>query len=265
MAEEIKHIAICDIKLFGGNRYFALDEKKVDEYAESIRAVGIQEPLIVRPLKSDRKYYELVAGEHRLRAAQKAGLKTVPAIVRNMTDEQAQLCYGETNRQREKVTTMEKAYMAYYDYTYGSSESEKKDELSERHRQDLIKLTMLIKTLQDFVDVRKITVKAGAKAASLPVAVQNEIFVCLEGNKKVLTELCVDKIKLVNDTEFVPYGQSISPTRLEEILSEYQPKKVRKVHLAISRKLLRRLPEEYRTREAQEELVEELIKDYLDK
>lgn len=263
MAEEIKNIAICDIKLYGGNRYFALDEKKVDEYAESIMAVGIQEPLIVRPFISDGIEYELIAGEHRLRAAQKAGLKTVPAIVRQMTDEQAQLCYGETNRQREKVTTMEKAYMAYYDYKYGSSE--KKDELSERHRQDLIKLTMLTKPLQNFVDVRKITVKAGAKAASLPVAVQNEIFVCLEGNKKVLTELCVDKIKLVNDTEFVPYGQSISPTKLEEILSEYQPKKVKKVHLSISRKLLRRLPEEYRTREAQEELVEELIKDYLDK
>jgi ParB family transcriptional regulator, chromosome partitioning protein len=66
-------------------RYFAPDQ--MEQLITSIKAYGILEPLIVRPLTKGN--YELVAGERRLRAAKAIGLAEVPIVVRNFTDEQA--------------------------------------------------------------------------------------------------------------------------------------------------------------------------------
>ena len=60
------------------------DDGKLDELAQSISANGVVQPLIVRP-KQDR--FELIAGERRWRAAQRAGLTRIPAIVRNVSDD----------------------------------------------------------------------------------------------------------------------------------------------------------------------------------
>ena len=61
-----------------------LREDRLRELAESIRAQGVVQPVVVRPLAGER--YELIAGERRWRAAQLAGLREVPAVVREVTD-----------------------------------------------------------------------------------------------------------------------------------------------------------------------------------
>lgn len=261
MADKIENIKISDITEFGGRKYFRIHEDKVAEYAESIKAVGIQEPLIARKAADGK--YELIAGHHRLRAAKLAGLSEVPVMIRELDDKQAQLCYGENNRMREKLTIMEKAYMAYYDDIYANTDYF--DDISRRHKNDLIRLTQLIPTLQDMADNRKISVRAGAKASQLPIEVQNQIYMCLEGNKRVLTEECVKKINEVIENEFLPYGKLITPTRTEEILLEMQPEKIKKVNIPINRKLIRKLPEECRTKEKVAELFEKFLEEYSSK
>ena len=82
-------------------------EEGIDELAQSIRAQGVIEPVIVRPRPGGG--YEIIAGERRWRAAQRAGLDTVPAIVRDVDDRQAVAMALIENVQREDLGPLEEA------------------------------------------------------------------------------------------------------------------------------------------------------------
>jgi ParB family chromosome partitioning protein len=84
-----------------------IDEEALNGLADSIRNAGILQPVVVRPRDDDM--YELVMGERRLRAAHIAGLKTVPAIVRKVSDEQMLELALMENVQREDLNPIEKA------------------------------------------------------------------------------------------------------------------------------------------------------------
>src|SRR5580765_6127019 len=64
-----------------------MDEGSLYELAESIKAQGVMQPILVRPLGADR--FEIIAGERRMRAAKLAGLDEVPVLVRDVPDESA--------------------------------------------------------------------------------------------------------------------------------------------------------------------------------
>ena len=89
----------------------AMDSESLEELADSIRAQGIMQPLLVRPIgKSARGIdYEIIAGERRFRAAQLAGLKQVPVIVREVDDQAALAMALIENLQREDLTALEEA------------------------------------------------------------------------------------------------------------------------------------------------------------
>ncbi len=84
-----------------------MDEAALAELAASIRAQGLMQPLLVRPVERDR--YELIAGERRWRAAQMAGLAEVPALVREVPDEAALAMSLIENIQREDLNPIEEA------------------------------------------------------------------------------------------------------------------------------------------------------------
>ena len=84
-----------------------IDADALEELTRSVRAHGVVQPVIVRPMGEDR--YELVAGERRWRAAQAAGLATVPAVVREVPDEVALSLAIIENIQREDLTPLEEA------------------------------------------------------------------------------------------------------------------------------------------------------------
>jgi ParB family chromosome partitioning protein len=83
------------------------DETTLAELAASIRERGVMEPIVVR-LKDER--YEIVAGERRYRASKLAGLTEIPAVVRDLSDEDAAAEALLENFQREDLTTLEKAH-----------------------------------------------------------------------------------------------------------------------------------------------------------
>ena len=82
-------------------------DEGIEELAQSIRAQGVIEPIIVRPRAGDR--FEIIAGERRWRAAQRAGLATVPAVVREADDKQAAALALIENIQREDLNPLEEA------------------------------------------------------------------------------------------------------------------------------------------------------------
>lgn len=86
---------------------FAAEE--LDELADSIRMRGVVQPIVVRPSTSGNSGYEIIAGERRWRAAQKASLHEVPVIVRNLTDKEALELAIIENIQRSDLNAMEEA------------------------------------------------------------------------------------------------------------------------------------------------------------
>ena len=83
------------------------NQEALEELAESIRVEGILQPLLVRPLEDGN--FQIVAGERRWRASQIAGLRQLPVIIKEMTDEQALAIALIENLQREDLNPMEEA------------------------------------------------------------------------------------------------------------------------------------------------------------
>jgi ParB family transcriptional regulator, chromosome partitioning protein len=86
-----------------------MDEGALAELAESIRAQGIMQPILVRPIDEAKGRYEIIAGERRFRAAQLAGLTEVPVLVREVADEHAAAMALIENIQREDLNPLEEA------------------------------------------------------------------------------------------------------------------------------------------------------------
>ncbi len=84
-----------------------MDEASLDELAASIREQGIMQPILVRPVEGSR--FEIIAGERRWRAAQRAGLTEVPALVRSVPDQAALALALIENIQREDLNALEEA------------------------------------------------------------------------------------------------------------------------------------------------------------
>lgn len=84
------------------------DQDALNELADSIRAQGVLQPIVVRPAQ-DGKHYEIIAGERRWRAAQLAELSEVPVIIRDVSDETALALAIIENLQREDLNPLEEA------------------------------------------------------------------------------------------------------------------------------------------------------------
>ena len=86
-----------------------MDEGALAELADSIRAQGIMQPILVRPVDVAKGRYEIIAGERRFRAAQLAGLTEVPVLVKDVADEHAAAMALIENIQREDLNPLEEA------------------------------------------------------------------------------------------------------------------------------------------------------------
>lgn len=104
---QLVSLALAEIEIVKGfNPRRTFDEASLAELADSIRAAGIIEPLIVR---RDGQAYKLVAGERRLRAAKLAGLKDAPCLVRELGPDEALRLAVLENLQRQDVSALEEA------------------------------------------------------------------------------------------------------------------------------------------------------------
>lgn len=83
-----------------------MDNAALEELANSIRAQGVMQPIVIRPIDSG---YEIIAGERRWRAAQLAGMATIPAVIRDVPDEAAIAMALIENIQRENLNPVEEA------------------------------------------------------------------------------------------------------------------------------------------------------------
>ncbi len=272
MEERIREIDICDIRPFGGSYgkgYFHISRAKVDELEESIREAGILEPLILRLDPTGQAKYELIAGRTRMTAAGQAGLKKVPCLIKNLNDAEAIYLYGESNRYRDDITVIEKAYMLRYAREFEETKKMKNgeirrnaifDEIEDRDCRRYIRLTYLIPPLQDMVNSRRISIEAGVEASYLPEELQSEIYFNLNGSRKVLTVTMLRNIRKTYENEIRPFGRKMNATEIDDLLCQ---KRVGKIKLSIPAELLKQLPPEFETKTEQEKLIEKLLQKYL--
>ena len=106
---EFQHLAIDVIQRGRYQPRINFDPDALQELADSIKAQGVVQPIVVRPLSATPGHYELVAGERRWRATQLAGLQDIPAIVRDITDQEAMAVALIENIQRQELNPIEEA------------------------------------------------------------------------------------------------------------------------------------------------------------
>jgi ParB family chromosome partitioning protein len=105
--DELKHVPVDLLQRGKYQPRTHMNQDALEELASSIKAQGVVQPIVVRPIGAGR--YEIVAGERRWRAAQMAGLHSVPALVRNVPDEAAIAIALIENIQRENLNPVEEA------------------------------------------------------------------------------------------------------------------------------------------------------------
>ena len=194
-----QEIEIVRIHAFPNHPFKVLDDERMDMLVDSIRENGILNPVIVRPDQNGD--YEMVSGHRRLHAAGIAGLQKIPAIVKEMSDDEAIINMVDANIQREEILPSERAFSfkmkldaisrqgARADLTLGT-EFPKLDENSKRTRNQIgmeagisgrqvtkyIRLTELISTILDLVDSKKITLTMGVDISYLDEQIQKWVY-----------------------------------------------------------------------------------------
>lgn len=121
----VTEIAIDRIHRFEGQPRARFAPDELEALTESIRASGVLQPILVRVHPNRKDHFELIAGERRWQAAQRAGLHAIPALVRQMSDVQQLEAAIAENVQRESLTPIEEAagYQRLIDQ-YGRTQAE---------------------------------------------------------------------------------------------------------------------------------------------
>ena len=107
VTETVQRFPLSELHPFEGHPFKVLDDDAMAETVESIRMVGIANPLIVRPDPDGG--YEIISGHRRHHAAELAGLDTIPVIVRELDDDAAVIMMVDSNLQRENILPSERA------------------------------------------------------------------------------------------------------------------------------------------------------------
>ena len=105
--EKIQILSLTELHPFRNHPFQVRDDDEMDKMVDSVKEYGVMTPAIVRPRKDGG--YEIVAGHRRCHASQRAGVETMPCIVRDMDDDTAIILMVDSNCQREHILPSEKA------------------------------------------------------------------------------------------------------------------------------------------------------------
>lgn len=105
--EQIQRLVLSELHPFKDHPFRVLDDDRMMETVESVKEYGVLVPIIARPMADGG--YEIVSGHRRKRACELAGLKEIPAIVRDLDDDEAVIIMVDSNLQRENILPSERA------------------------------------------------------------------------------------------------------------------------------------------------------------
>jgi len=202
VAEKIPLISLDDIipNRFQPRKF--IDEDKIDELASSIRENGVIQPIVVRKMNGK---YEIIVGERRVRAAKKAGLKEIPALVKEYSDIRALEVALIENLQREDLNPIEEALaykMIIEREMITQEELSKKIGKSRSYIANMIRLLELPESVKEHVSRGTISVGQAKAILAIPDKKSQEELV-----KKILAEqLSVREVERIARKKNVPRG-----------------------------------------------------------
>lgn len=192
MKDGTEVVKIKDIHPFKDHPFKVLDDDKMDELVESIKANGVFSPVLIRPREEGG--YEMISGHRRLHASEKAGLISIPAIIKEMSDDEAIIAMVDSNVQREEILPSERAYSFKMKMDAMSRQGKRTDltsghdvpkltseaigeesGMTGRQVKRYIRLTELIPEILQWVDEKKISMVMGVDISYFDKEIQQWI------------------------------------------------------------------------------------------
>lgn len=201
--EKVVQIPISQIRDFPEHPYKVKDDESMNELVDSIMQRGLIQPVIIRPTEDGN--YEMVSGHRRKRAFEIAGMKNIPARVKEMTKDEAILAMVDSNLQREVILPSEKAFAYKMRLEAMNRQGERTDltcspsgnklngvksvdifaeETGDSKNQiyRYIRLTNLIPELLELVDEGRIAMRPAVEISYLPEEAQMQLYETIDYN-----------------------------------------------------------------------------------
>lgn len=249
--ESAMDIEIEKIRPFKDHPFKVLDDEKMQDLIESIRVNGILSPVLIRPIGNDR--YEMVSGHRRMHAAQMLGLERVPAIIREMTDDEATVKMVDSNIQREELLPSEKAFaykmkMEAMRRSVGRHSKENVSQIGTHFRADrelaeqvnesrnqirrYIRLTELLPELLDLVDKKRLQFTVAVEISYIDPEVQKWIYEYIRENGQI-------KLNQITALRTQLQMGAISQSKVISVLNNSLPGRLPSPKLTFTEKKLR--------------------------
>lgn len=256
--ESASEVEIRLIHSFKDHPFKVIDDEKMEELVESIRRNGVLSPVILRPAKNNT--YEMISGHRRMHAAKLAGLSSIPAFIRDMTDDESTIYMVDSNIQREELLPSEKAFayrmkmeaMRHQGATFGQNVQKWSHEeigkdigVSGRQVQRFIRLTELIPDLLDMVDRKRLNFTIAVDISYIDKQVQQWLYEYIRENGFIKPNQITTLRKYLDQGE-AAMTQQLMISILNSVVPIKAPAK--KVTFTEA-KLLKYFPADYSTKE----------------
>jgi ParB family chromosome partitioning protein len=259
-------VSINDLYEFKDNPYKVKDNEEMADLVESIKKYGIIEPLIVR--KRDEGGYEIISDHRRKYACEKAGIKQIPVLIRDMNKELATITVVDSNLQRQDILPSEKAFAfkmkldaeKHQGKTSGQdvqkcTRDNISEDLSGRQVQRYIRLTELIPELLQLVDNNKMAISPAVEISYLKKKEQEDLYETIE------SEDCTPSLSQAMRMRKLSKNEKLDMDTIFSIMTEQKPNQKEQIKFKVE-KLQDYFPKDYTTKQMQD-TIEKLLKQYM--
>lgn len=272
--EVATEIELNQIQSFRNHPFKVLDDEKMQDLVISIRENGILTPVLVRPI--DNNKYEMISGHRRMHAAALLQMNVIPAIIRDMPDEEAIVKMVDSNIQREELLPSEKAF-AYKmkldamknqgkrtDLTLSQNETKLRSDAqlslqvgeSRAQIQRYIRLTELQPKLLDMVDNKRLNFTVAVDISYIDKEIQNWLYDYIDANGTIIP----NQVKALRKE--IATGTVMTQQKMVSILNDcIKPKSTAKNVTFSGKKLEKYFPASYTAADV-EKIVFELLEEW---
>ena len=257
-------LPIDKLRPFENHPFRVKDDAEMDQLVFSVLTQGLLTPIVVR--ETDTEEYEVISGHRRLRACQKAGIETVPALIYSMDRDAAIIALVDSNLHREKILPSEKAF-AYklkmdalsHQGTSGQvGQKWSREEISEgesgRQVQRYIRLTELIPQILSMVDAGKIALTPAVELSYLTGQEQQDLLETME------SEDCTLSLSQAVQLKKLSQSGELTMDKIFEILREPKANQQEKISFRVE-DLRKFFPQTYSVARIQERILKLLEAD----
>ena len=272
MKEQVSMIPVDKLRGFRNHPFQVKDDEAMDALCESVDQYGVLSPLLARPMEDG---YEIISGHRRRAAALRLGLKALPVLVRDMTDDEAVILMVDSNIQRENLLPSEKAFayrmkleamkhqgkLTSSQLGMKSNGKQSLDIIGEQNGESrnqvhrYIRLTNLAKPILDMVDEKRIAFSPAVELSYLTKQEQTELWDIMQ------SEECTPSLSQAVRMKKLSQRAELTPEAIFDIMSEEKANQRERLRIEVSA-IRKYFPRSYSARQMEESIVKMLEAQY---